>query len=153
MGRIPPHVFITFDGCGLAPPVESEKRAVEELLTLIKQHEVVCDVPESAAEEMERHTRAKQIVGRRIVACDVFDVRSEQFHEVQEILFGTKTELSEGEINDVRILLNAKHYLCTYFVTFDKKHILSKRDEIRARLGFEVVTPSECLDRLREYLH
>jgi hypothetical protein len=151
MGQIPPHVFITFDACGLGPPEPSEKQAVEELLALIDQHEVQCDIPEDVADEMDRHESAKKKRRGRIVSCNTQMGRG-KFLEVQRILFGTKTDLSPNEVNDVRILLNAQHYFCGYFVTFDKTHILSKRDEIRSKLGFEVVMPSECLSKLREYL-
>ena len=151
MGEIPPHVFIAFDACGLGPPEESEKQAVEELLALIDEHEVQCDIPEDVAGEVDQHRRAREKRRGRIISCNP-QIGGKWFLEVQRILFGTKTDLSPNEINDVRILLNAYHHLCSYFVTFDKKHILSKRDEIKARLGFEVVTPSECLAILREYL-
>jgi len=32
------------------------------------------------------------------------------------------------------------------------EHILSKRVKIKSKLGFEVVTPSECLEKLLAYL-
>jgi len=38
------------------------------------------------------------------------------------------------------------------FVTFDKNHILNKRVEIKSKLGFEAVTPTECLEELFAYL-
>ena len=151
MGQIPPHIFIEFDSCGFAPPVTSEKRAVMELLALIEQHEVVLHVPETVAEEMERHSGARKIVSGCIVSYDTSNIKtdSELFLRVKKILFGIK---HAGNVNDVRILLAAKQDLCTYFVTYDKRHILNKREEIKRELGFQVVMPSECLQRLQEYL-
>jgi hypothetical protein len=151
VSEIPPHVFIAFDACGLGPPEESEKQALEELLALIDQHEVQCDIPEDVAGEVDRHKRAREKRRGRIVSCNP-QIGAKRFLEVQRILFGAKANLSPNEINDVQILLNAYHHLCGYFVTFNKRHILSKRDEIKSTLGFDAVTPSECLAILRGYL-
>lgn len=88
-----------------------------------------------------------------IINYDMFNSSEKrELAEVERLLFGTAQNLSRGKINDARNLLAAKKYSCTYFVTFDKKHILSKREEIKSSLGFEVVTPSECLEKLQAYL-
>jgi hypothetical protein len=151
MGTIPPHVFIAFDACGLGPPEEDEKRAVEELLALIDQHDIQCDIPEDVALEVDRHRSARELRRGRLVACTP-QIGDTGFLELQRLLFGEKSELSPNEINDIRILLTAYHHLCSYFVTYDRSHILSRHEEIKAALGFDVVTPSKCLGILQEYL-
>jgi predicted nucleic acid-binding protein len=150
MGQIPPHVSVSFDACGFKPAPASEAQAARELRALIKEHRVQCDIPEIAALEMDQKLRAREFKRRYIVACNT-QVNSAQFFEMQKVLFGTKTDLEPNERRDILNLLNAIHYLHSYFVTFDN-HFLSKRDEIRSRWGIEVVKPSECLEILREYL-
>lgn len=151
MGKIPPHVFISFDACGLGPPVETEKRAVEKILALIDEHELQCDIPEDVADEVDRHERARQLRKGRLVSCNP-SIGEKWSLDIHRLLFGEKDDLLQNETNDIRILLNAYHYLCSYFVTYDKTHILSKRDEIKSKLGFDVVTPTECLAVLQRYL-
>ncbi len=155
MGQIPVHVFVSFDTCAFWPPQESEKLAAKALLALIEQHKVEFSIPQAVLEETGRApNRVREMAHAHIFNYDMFNTPEEQREllEVQRMLFGTRERLSQGEINDARNLTCSKKYSCTYFVTFDKKHILSKRDEIRSKLGFQVVTPSECLDRMREYL-
>lgn len=151
VGKIPLHVFIPFDACGLGPPEETEKRAVDAILALIDEHEVQCDIPEDVADEVDRHKRARQMRKGRLVSCNP-PIGERRFLEFRRLLFGDRAELLPNEMNDIRILLNAYHHLCSYFVTYDKVHILSKRGEIKSRLGFDVVTPSECLAILQGYL-
>lgn len=97
----------------------------------------------------------KNLAHAQIYNCDLFTTQDEQkeLSEVKTMLFGAVDDLSLGKTNDARNLLCAKKYSCTYFVTFDKKHILSRHIEIKAKLGFEVVTPSECLEKLHAYLN
>jgi len=137
------------------PPVASEKQAAQELRNLIEKHQVRFDIPEAVYEETDHASdRVRKMAHCRIINYDMFTTLKEkrEFIEVQRLIFGITENLSQGKINDVRNLLNAKKHCCTYFVTFDKKHILSKRSEIKSELGFEVVRPSECLERLQDYL-
>lgn len=155
MKSIPPYVIIYFDSCGFFPPVRDEKLAAEELLTLIEEHRVPFSIPEAVLEETSRAPNSvKKIAHAQIHDCDLFSTQEEQreLSEVKIMLFGTVGGISSGKVNDARNLLCAKKNGCTYFVTFDKKHILSKRAEIRSKLGLEVVTPSECLGKLLAYL-
>ncbi|MBI9045047.1 MAG: type II toxin-antitoxin system VapC family toxin [Anaerolineaceae bacterium] len=155
MKSIPPHVFVSFDSCGFSPPIMEEKLATEKLLTLIEEHQVQFSIPEAVLEETNRAPDSvKKIAQAQIYDYDLFTTQGEQreLSEVKIMLFQTVDGISLGKVNDARILLCAKKYGCTYFVTFDKKHILSKRIEIKSKLGFEVVTPSECLEKLLTYL-
>ncbi|MBE3142237.1 MAG: type II toxin-antitoxin system VapC family toxin [Thermoplasmata archaeon] len=155
MSSIPPYVFVAFDSCGFSPPVKDEKLAAEELLVLIEEYQVEFSIPEAVLEETNRApNRVKKIAHAQIYNYDLFNTQDEQqeLSEVKIMLFGAVDDLSSGKINDARNLLCAKKYGCTYFVTFDKKHILNRRIEIKSKLGFEVVTPSECLEKLNAYL-
>jgi predicted nucleic acid-binding protein len=155
MKSIPPYVFVSFDSCGFSPPIEDEKIAAEKLLALIEINKIQFSIPEAVLEETSRAPESvKKIAQAQIYNYDLFTTQDEQREllEVKVMLFGTATDISPGKVNDARNLVCAKKYSCTYFVTFDKKHILSKRVEIKSKLGFEVVTPSECLEKLLAYL-
>jgi predicted nucleic acid-binding protein len=155
MKSIPPHIFISFDSCGFSPPVKDEKVAAEKLLILIEKYQVQFSIPEAVLEETNRApNRVKKIAHAQIYDYDLFTTQDEQqeLSEVKIMLFGTVDGISPGKVNDARNLLCAKKYGCTYFVTFDKKHILNRRVEIKSKLGIEAVTPSECLEKLLEYL-
>jgi predicted nucleic acid-binding protein len=155
MNSIPPHVIISFDSCGFSPPDKDEKIATEKLLALIEEYQVAFSIPEAVLEETYRApNRVKQIAHAQIFDYDLFTTQKEQqeLSEVKIMLFGTVDGLSSGKVNDARNLLCAKKYSCTYFVTFDKRHILNKRMEIKSKLGFDVVTPNECLEKLLAYL-
>lgn len=155
MGLIPPHIFIAFDSCGFLPPIKSEKLAAEKLLNLIEKHQIQFSIPQAVLEETERApNRIREMAHKYIFDYDMFTTVKEQREllEVQELLFGITEGLSRGKINDARNLLCAKKYGCTYFVTFDRNHILSNGEEIKSKLGFEVIIPSECLEKLQDYL-
>ncbi len=155
MKSIPPYVFVSFDSCGFSPPDKDEKLAAEKLLALIEKHQVQFSIPEAVLEETSRAPDSvKKIAHAQIYDYDLFTTQDEQreLSEVKTMLFGTARGISSGKVNDARNLLCAKKYSCTYFVTFDKKHILSKRVKIKSKLGFEAVTPSECLEKLLAYL-
>lgn len=155
MGHIPVYVSVSFDSSAFWPPQENEKLAVEKLLYLFEQHEVDFSIPEAVLEETGRAPQhIRKMAHAHIYNYDVFHTSTEQREllEVQRMLFDTKVNLSKSDINDVRNLQSARKYSCTYFVTFDKRHILSKRDEIKSKLGVQVVTPSECLNKMQEYL-
>jgi len=155
MNSIPPHVFLSFDSCGFSPPVKNEKLAVDKLLILIEEYQVQFSIPEAVWEETNRAPNSvKKIAHAQIYDYDLFTTQEEkqELWEVKIMLFGTVAGLSSGKVNDARNLLCAKKHNCTYFVTFDKKHILSRRVEIKSKLGFEAVTPSECLGILHAYL-
>ena len=154
---MPPLIYVCFDSCGFAPPIQEEKQAVAQLLALGEEHhdQVIIGVPQAVSEETSQAPdRARRIAQAQIYDLDLFTTQGEQQEllEVRILLFGTPTGLSSGKVNDARNLLCAKKYCCTYFVSFDRNHILSKRDEIKSKLGFEVVTPSECLRILRAHL-
>jgi predicted nucleic acid-binding protein len=155
MKSIPPHIFVSFDSCGFSPPVKEEKLAAAQLLTLIEDHQVQFSIPEAVLEETSQAPNsARKIAQAQIYDYDLFTTQEEQqeLSEVKNMLFGTVDGLSSGKVNDARNLLCAKKYGCTYFVTFDKNHILNKRVEIKSKLGFEAVTPTECLEKLLAYL-
>lgn len=155
MGYIPEHVFISFDSCAFGPASKDEKIATEKLLKLIKKYEVQFSIPQAVSEETERAPKwIREMAQAHIFNYDLFNTPEEQKEllEVQRMLFGPGDNLSKSEINDARNLLCAKKYACTYFVTFDKKHILNKHKEIRLKLGFQVITPSKCLNKMQEYL-
>ncbi|MDH5506195.1 MAG: type II toxin-antitoxin system VapC family toxin, partial [Anaerolineae bacterium] len=119
------------------------------------EYQVQCSIPEAVLEETKQApTRVKKIAHAQMYDYDLFNTPEDhqKLSEIKNMLFGTVDGLSSGKINDARILLCAKKYSCTYFVTFDKKHILSRRVEIKSILGFEAVTPSECLEKLQAYL-
>ncbi|MEA3351423.1 MAG: type II toxin-antitoxin system VapC family toxin [Chloroflexota bacterium] len=155
MKSIPPYVFVSFDSCAFFPPVKEEKLATEKLLTLIEERQIQFSIPEAVLEETSRAPdRVRKIAHAQIYDYDLFTTQDEQreLSEVKIMLFKTIDGISQGNVNDARNLLCAKKYGSTYFVTFDKKHILSKRVEIKSKLGFEVVTPRECLEKLLAYL-
>lgn len=155
MSSIPPHIFITFDSSGFWPPIKDEQSASKKLLKLIEKYQIDCSIPEAVQEETSlAPDSVKKLAHAQIYNLDLFNTQGEQqeLSEIKIMLFGTVNNLPMGKTNDARILLCAKKYNCTYFVTFDKKHILTKRIEIKSMLGFEVVTPSECLEKLNAYL-
>lgn len=49
------------------------------------------------------------------------------------------------ELKDAAIVAGAIHATCTHLVTFDRKHLLSRKDIIRANYGITVVTPDEVI--------
>lgn len=154
MSLIPPHIFISFDSSGFSPPVNDEKSAADKLFKLIEEHKVTSSITEGVMEETSSAPNpVRKLANAQIFDLDLFDSKDEQLElEIKKLLFGSVDDLSSSKINDARILVCAKKYNCTYFVTYDKKHILNNRIEIKSKLGFEVVTPSECLEKLHFYL-
>ena len=73
---------------------------------------------------------------------------SKLFNEIKEILFPNTKELTDKQIKDSMHLRTHLHYGRDYFITDDKKHILSKKNDLRDNLNIIVCTPKEFCENI-----
>lgn len=144
-----------FDTCAFHPPIPNERKATDDILSLVEAEEIPLALPRRVDKELMRapsFVRAKALVlpFTRELSPSSSDQEREKL--VGEILFPGLQHLKPNQINDVDNVAEAKKYDCCYFVTFDKKDILSKAPEILQKLNMHVVSPSKCLRIIKEWL-
>ena len=157
MGGIPKHICVAYDTCAFWPPDAVEREAALELLALLDPCHIPVEKTQAVDEELNQApARVRRIANELtcLTSYDMFNTEKERrdLLKVQRMLFGTRADLRTGDLNDARNLLCSSKYSHTFFVTFGKRHLLSKGSEIRARLNLEVVTPSQCLALIKDFL-
>jgi predicted nucleic acid-binding protein len=70
---------------------------------------------------------------------------------VRSIIFGLKTQLSHNDKRDVKHLVTAIRYGCSWFVTRDNR-LLKYSGEIKNRFELSIVTPVEALGRVQKHV-
>lgn len=125
--------------------------AVEEILALHDGGKVTLLLPYSVKSEIEHpHTptatkkRAAGFIYTEPVSRTPDELR--RHDEIRDLLRGKAQPGKHAK--DAFHVVEASKY-GSYFVTRDER-IIKNRDEIRKRLGLDVVTPEEFLDRYRD---
>jgi len=153
MREFPFYIFI--DSCAFHPPQASEKTAVSELFKLKEEGKISDLISYKVDQELSKAPSriARQRIGKiyTMPVSLTIDERKTQL-EIRNLLFGDKQKLKSNERNDVDNIFEAQKYGYMYFVTLDKNHILSKTAQIEKRFKMKVVTPSECLREIKEWL-
>ncbi len=146
-----PKVF--FDANSFCPPQDDEKKAMSEIEKMIDQIEnVMIEIPYSVKKEVSLapkwiRTKITQTIYTLPVTLTDKEIRIKE--EIQILLFGNQVNLSQNQVNDIIHIFEAQKYGCRFFVTLDKKHILSKGVEIEKRFILKVVNPTEYLHILK----
>jgi len=73
---------------------------------------------------------------------------SKLFNKIKEILYPGERELNDNQIKDSMYLQTHINYKRDYFLTDDKEHILSKKDELKNKLNITVCTPQEFYEKI-----
>lgn len=146
---------ILLDACAFHAPEASEKKSFEELLKLRDQGIISVLVPYPVDHELSQ--APPQIAVSRIREIYTIEVsltpeERERIRSIRNLLFGNRQQLAPNEKNDVISLFEAAKY-GRYFVTYDKKHILCKTSEIQKLLGIKVLTPSQMLKEINDWLN
>jgi len=154
------NIFIMVDSCAFWAPIKSEQDAMKKLLELETKDIIIngLDLAEPTEEEQERagtpSVIRKQTSGRIIAvpSCDTSEDR-QVWQDIRNTLFKDKAELTRSDLTDINNIYTAWYYPeYTYFITYDKKHILSKAQLIRERFRIQCVTPKECLTLVEKVL-
>jgi len=149
------HISIMIDSCAFYPPIADEKQAMERLWELDAQGIIQLEIAEATDEEMmNAPPRFRDRVNSRFYSRDMADTSEEQkrISEIQKILFPGKMQLADNDKVDVRNIFVATKYAIDFFVTFDKKHLISKAELIKNDLNVQVLTPIQCVDRISQLL-
>lgn len=151
-----PMAIIYMDSCAFYPAVSTERQATNRLLDLYDMFDDVCiTVPWSVL--IETHTLRESI--RNKITSKLYTRRvsltppeiSEK-HMIRQILFGDRTDLAPNDLADIEHVFEAQKYRAAFFVTVDRKHILSKAHELYERFRLQVMSPTECLKRIEPFL-
>jgi len=147
-----PKIF--FDANSFYPPQEKEKIAMTELEKIIyRTEDITLEIPYSVRNELSKAPKWIQTkISQSIYTLprNLVDEEKKTQREILLLLFGTLQNLKGNQINDAIHIFEAQKYGCRYFVTLDKKHILSKRTDIEKRFNLKIVTPSECLEIVKK---
>lgn len=138
-------VRLFFDTCAFHPPVPKEKEASDRLLDLEEKEGIEIIIPFGTYNELPNRLakfRSKMISTNKV---PLVDEEEKVKLEISTILFSNKPQLQPNEATDIDNLFEALKYGCTFFVTFDKKHILSRSLDLQKRFNLRVASPSECL--------
>lgn len=148
-----PKIF--FDSCAFNPPQETEKTAMDELEKIITDTEdITIEIPYSVKKEL---SKAPKWIQKKIALSiytlpqNLTDEEKKTQHGIQFLLFGAQQNLNQNQINDTIHIFEAQKYGCRFFVTLDKKHILSKGINIEKRFSLRPITPSECLKIVKKF--
>ena len=146
-------IFILVDSCAIYPPQTHDKRAMEQLRALESEEKInKLEISEGKEEEMKKvPSLLRNWVRDRIVSGDAISTYDEvlKIKEIKYTLFPQKSKLTASDKIDVRNVFNAwKNKEFSFFVTCDKKHILSKADILWEMYRVKVVTPVECLKEI-----
>lgn len=148
-GQIPPTLF--FDTCAFHPPQATEKAVVRKLKEL--ERAGLVHIEFSFATEREAMKAPGKVPGETVGRLYTLEVglnsqEAATRTRIRALVFANKTRLTPGDENDVTHLFEAQKYGHAFFVTVDRKHILSKAKGLREQFGIRVVSPSECLQAL-----
>lgn len=144
-------ILVFFDSCAFGPPIESDKKAVKKLLKLEARGMFDIQITEPSQEELSKH---KNMMKHRDKITSLSYCTTTQERELCEniarLLFQGRSfdELSDKDQRDVLIVFTAGKYKATYLVTCDRKHMLSKQEEIKDMTGLIIVDPQTCLDHV-----
>lgn len=146
-------IEIFVDACAFHPPVKEEKQAMLELLMLEEKGKIQLKIAKSTEEELMNapHNMQKHRFNR-IIAYPFIESDEEKrtLIEIESTLFPNRKNIRNGERSDAEHIFCAHKYGCRYFITYDKRHILSKRDMLLKKWNIIAVTPVEGLDYVRE---
>ncbi|MBN1526389.1 MAG: hypothetical protein JW919_02245 [Candidatus Omnitrophica bacterium] len=150
-------IFMLVDSCAIYPPEACDKKAMEQLRSLEKEEKInKLEITQGTEEEMKKvPLLLKDWVKDRIVSDDAVSTINEilKIKEIKNVLFPQKMQLTRGDKIDVRNIFNAqKNREYSFFVTCDKKHILSKADTIWNMYHVKAVSPSDCLREIMSLL-
>ncbi len=76
------------------------------------------------------------------------EVDSRLFNEIKKTLNPGIKKLNENQIKDSMHLQTHINCKRDFFITDDKKHIISKKNELKDRLGIVVCTPKEYCEKI-----
>ncbi len=79
------------------------------------------------------------------------DEEQRQKQLIRYILYGDR-DLNPGEEIDIDRIFEALAYHAAFFVTVDKKHIFSKAHQFLQHFKLQVMSPSQCLPIVEQYL-
>lgn len=148
-----PKIF--FDTNTFYPPQASEKKAMSEIEAIYNQLEdIMIEIPHSVQQELKKAPKwiQSKISPIYTIKYSLTEEQRKILSEIRLILFPNHMGLKQNEENDAVHIYEAQKYCCQYFVTLDKKHILSKKSELKKRFHLYVITPSECLDIIATHL-
>jgi hypothetical protein len=146
---------IFFDSCTFHAPQEAEKEAMCGLLKFKEEGIIVGIISYKVDRELSRapsRIARKRVYKIYTIPLNLTEEEREIKTEIRRLLFSDRQSLKTNEMNDVDNVFEAQKYGCRYFVTLDNKHILSKGKYIKKRFHLIVVTPSECLREIKEYI-
>lgn len=146
-------IFILVDSCAIYPPQANDKKAMEQLRSLESEEKInKLEITEGTEEEMKKvPSILRNWVRDRIVSGDAISTIDEvlKLKEIKYMLFPQKGRLTKSDNIDARNVFNAwKNKEYSFFVTCDKKHILSKADILWEMYRVKVITPVECLKEI-----
>ena len=151
-------IFIMVDSCAFHPPVDIEKAAMDELWKLEEEKKInKLEIGEATEEEMKKAPpQFQNRVNSRICAgVELTSLQERQRkREIADVLFPgkTKTQLTSGDKRDIQNIFVASQWHYYFFVTYDKRHIVSKAEIIMGRFRLRVVTPSQCLKEIKKII-
>lgn len=149
-------IYIFFDTCAFWPPQPDEKKAVCRLKELETQRFINIEMPHSVEEELMRAPCKipQETVGRIFTIPVGLNMEEQNIkNRIRKILFPKKSELTKSDQNDITHIFEAQKYGCDFFVTVDKRHILSKAEILESQIGVQVLSPTKCLKIVLEKIN
>ena len=152
------HLPIMFDSCGFWPCDPDERNAVGKLKKLEAMGRIeLIEITEATDEEQDQVGTPPVIrceSSSKIIACppDKTPEKIRIWQDIRNTLFGDKNQLTDSDKVDINNIYTLSHHSPCYFVTYDKQHILSKKDIILQKFRVNCVMPQECLKLFTDML-
>ena len=143
------------DSCAFYPPQKLEKEASNRLFDLYDKGKLDIEVPYGVVYELSKlnHPVSNKLLDK--VHTVPVTLTSEEYHQmrdIQQVLFSDKRDLQPNDKIDIENVFEAIKHGCAFFVTCDKRHILSKAHELYERFHLQVMCPSDSLKRIETYI-
>ena len=148
-------INVYMDSCAFYPPQEPDKKASKRLFDLYDEDKISIEIPYGVKDELSKlkHTVRKKMLDKTYTIRVPLTSKEEiEWQDVKQILFGDRSDLRPNDVMDINNVFEAQKYGCVFFVTCDKRHILSKASLLFARFRLQVMSPSQCLRVIEEYL-
>lgn len=153
------HISIMVDSCAFGPCDTIERKAIEELQKLEIAGRInpleIAEATEGEQEQIGTPPVIRKQSSGRVIAATPDCISYEQWQkrrDIRNILFGNKLQLTNSDEIDINNIYTAWHHKYSYFVTYDKKHILSKAGMIWKKFQVRCVTPQGCLKAVTELI-
>jgi len=142
------------DSCGFWAPESKESKAFKRLKELEATGVIKLLEISSATDKEQDQIGTPPAIRKQSSNCIIAPFECSAYEErqikkdIRNALFKNKLQLTVSDEVDIKNIYTAWYFRYFYFVTYDKRHILSKANIIWDKFRVRCVTPAECLNSI-----